>query len=114
MVLEKGEKVHVISHRHFEHDLRRHFVGEVVSCTDQLVRVKGYTFVYDQARGEFAKKAIARIRIISLIDALNIINVIPAETDLNSVTYCMDRNSRLVVTDGNAFTLDINEFSTNR
>lgn len=34
MILEPGEKVHVIVGRNFEADLRRHFVGEVVAAAE--------------------------------------------------------------------------------
>ncbi len=114
MILEKGDKLHVISHRVFEDDLRRHFVGEVQESSDTVARVKGYTFVFDQSKCEYTKKSIPRIRIISLVDSLNIINLIPRETKLDSIVYCLDRNNRLIVTDSDAFTLDINEFGSNR
>ena len=114
MVLEKGDKLHVISHRFFENDVRRHFVGEVEACTDAVARIKGFTFVYDQGIGEFIKKSILRTRIISLVDGMNIINLIPRGVDIGSISYCLDQNRRLVVTDGDAFYLDINEFGPSR
>jgi hypothetical protein len=43
VVLEEGEKVHVIARRFFEDDLRRHFVGEVQAVTESAVRLEGTT-----------------------------------------------------------------------
>jgi hypothetical protein len=45
MVLTEGEKVHVITRRLFDNDLRRHFVGEVKAVSDVAVRLEGYAFV---------------------------------------------------------------------
>jgi len=41
MILEQGEKVHIIERRYFADDPRRHLIGKVAGCTEQSVRVKG-------------------------------------------------------------------------
>ena len=41
MVIDKGEKIHIVTRRNFEGDLRRHFVGEVVEVQDAAVRIEG-------------------------------------------------------------------------
>lgn len=50
-----------------------------------------------------------RTRIFGLGDAQLIVNVIPAEADLERTSYVV-RDGRLVVTDGGKFSLDVNEF----
>ncbi len=108
-VLEIGDKVHVMTRRQFPDDLRRHFAGTVQAVSDQLARVEGYVFVYHSGRNEYEKRGEKRLRILSLSDAGNIINVIPNEVEIDSLRYGMV-NNRLAITDGKSFALDINEF----
>ena len=42
MILEQGEKVHIVERRYFTDDVRRHLVGEVIQCTEQAIRLEGY------------------------------------------------------------------------
>lgn len=113
MILEQGEKVHIIERRYFADDLRRHLVGEVVGCTEQSVRVKGYIWVFDVANGRFVRKPEKRERILSLADRLTI-NVLPPEANLDTVKYVDTPQRGLVVTDETTFSLEITEFSTMR
>ena len=114
MILEPGTKLHVITRRTFEDDLRRHFAGEVMRATDMTAMIRGYTFVLSTTRNEFVRRPERRTRIMSLVDAGNIINVIPRDVDLESLAYIYGEDRRLMVTDGKDFRLDINEFSGNR
>ena len=110
MILEVGEKIHVMIRRRFENDLRRHFVGEITEVGENVVRVEGYTFVLDTVTKQYTRRPELRTRIISLTDSGNIINVIPAATKLEAVTYKMSEDNRLIVTDGEHLSLDVNEF----
>ncbi|HUV67871.1 MAG TPA: hypothetical protein VMW24_28535 [Sedimentisphaerales bacterium] len=114
MIIEPGEKIHIIVRRNFETDLRRHFVGEVVAAAECVVTVKGHAVVYDPARNQYEVKPDTRVRIVSLTDARNIINVIPRQTRIENTKYMLSTDNRLVVTDGESFTLDINEFGVSR
>ena len=111
MLLQAGEKVHVITRRCFDGDLRRHFVGQVVAAAESTVRVRGYTFVFYPGPNEYVRRPDLRERIISLSDAGNIINVIPQNVQLEELAYRPSEQNRLVVTDRKSFSLDINEFS---
>ena len=111
MLLKPGEKIHVITRRLFEGDLRRHFAGEIVAADDRAVRVKGYTFVFYPTRNEYVRRPDLRERIVVLADADNIINVIPENVNLEDLAYRPSEENRLVVTDHRSFYLDINEFS---
>ena len=110
MVLNIGEKVHIMVRRAFEGDIRRHFVGEIKEVGDNTVRVEGYAFIFDESSNEYVRKAEIRTRIFSLIDARVIINVIPSLTVIEKVDYRLSENNIMVATDGENFQLDINEF----
>ena len=64
MILEPGEKVHIIMRRNFENDPRRHFVGEIVEAGDQVAKVKGRAIVFDSANIQYEVKTDTRVRII--------------------------------------------------
>ena len=114
MLLVAGENIHVIVRRSFADDIRRHFLGEVVTLDENAVRVRGFTFVYDQNENSYVKRLDRRERIISLVDVGNIINVIPKTVELDDMNYCMSDQNRLVISDGKSYQLDINEFSAIR
>ena len=108
MILQPGEKLFVASRRNFEHDQRRHFVGEVVQCTEHVVRAVGYVFMMN-LNNRFEKKPEKRTQIFSLTDSRVIINVIPMDANPDQIEYITQAN-RLYLTDGHDFIYDINEF----
>lgn len=112
MPITSGDKVHIIERRLFDGDVRRHFVGLVEDAEGRAMRVKGYTFVYDASATTYVRSATQRTRIFPIGASGLIINVIPDEVDIEMVRY--DSGDRLVVTDGAAFSLDINEFGSRR
>lgn len=111
MLMHPGDKVHVVTRRLFENDVRRHFVGEIQAVAESAIRVKGFIFVFDKIKNEFHRHPEERIRIISLTDSDNIINIIPSEVNIEDVSYQISPENDLVVTDGKNFTLDMREFS---
>jgi len=114
MILKPGEKVHVIMRRNFATDLRRHFFGEVVAATECVVAVKGHAVVYNSGKNHYEIKPETGVRIISLTDAQNIINIIPRNAKIENTKYVLSADKRLIVTDGKNFILDINEFGISR
>lgn len=72
--------------------------------------MEGYVYVHDTGSNQYIRRSDKRIRIVSLADAGNIINVLPGDADLEHTKYAQSQEKRLVVTDGKTFTLDINEF----
>jgi hypothetical protein len=42
-----GEKVHVMTRRLHEHDVRRHFAGECTKVAGGTMRVEGYSYTLD-------------------------------------------------------------------
>lgn len=114
MVLEPEDKIHVITRRNFEDDLRRHFAGQVLAVGETSVRAEGFVFVLDPNTNTFVRRKNKRIRIVSLTDAGNLINVLPASTQLEQLAYQISQEGRLIVTDGVGFQMDINEFGRER
>ena len=113
MVLDVGEKIHVMERRRFESDLRRHFLGVVEAVGALSIRATGYAFVYDPGSSTYIRMTEQRTRLIPLGAAGVIINVLPPESALEEARY-EEEHGRLVVTDGSAFKLDINEFGRHR
>jgi hypothetical protein len=113
MILEPGEKLHIVERRFFSDDVQRHVVGEVLACTEQVVRLQGYIWVFDVTDGRFIRKPEKRERIIPLHGRLTI-NVIPRDVDPSMVKYVADPQRGLQVTAGQGFCLDISEFGVKR
>jgi hypothetical protein len=109
-LIKKGEVLHIITRRQFDNDARRHFLGRVVDSTKGLVRVEGYAFVYHSGDNRFHKHVECRTRLFDAGDSNHIVNVLPEALDLDRVHYDLDENRHLVITDGQGFELDINEF----
>ena len=57
MILQKGEKVHVIHRRHYEKDLHRHFIGVVDAYEQGVARVTGHVYTVDSVKFSFLKRA---------------------------------------------------------
>lgn len=113
-MLSKGEKVFVITRRLFEGDRIRLFVGEVQVAVDMAMKVRGYVFVHDDFTNEIVRREDIRTRIISLVDAINIIMVIPKEVTLENVQYEINNMNERVITDKDAFSLNLNEFGASK
>jgi hypothetical protein len=110
-VLQIGENVHIITRRLFPQDVRRHFAGEILAITNDLIRVEGYAFIYESSKDEYEKRPKKRTRVFSMSGAGHIVIVLPKSVQLDALHY-RSINRRLVLTDGADFTLDINEFGS--
>ena len=108
-VIERGDKLHIITRRMFPDDVRRHLVGEVTASAGVVVEIQGYSFVFSSGRNEYRRRPELRTRICSLGDAGLIVSKLPRNVDLGSLEYRIV-DERLVVTDMAGFSLDINEF----
>ena len=110
MLIVPGDKVHVIERRMFESDIRRHFIGTVDHVDQAAMGATGYSFVYDPGSLTFVRRAEPRIRIIPLAASGFIINLLAESADVAGAYYTTDDQNHLIVTDGDNFSLDINEF----
>jgi hypothetical protein len=111
MILDVGEKVHIIERRYFAEDISRHLVGEIIKSSDNAIRVKAYVWVLDVMKG-FIRKPEARERVLYPSDR-STINIIPKEVNLDEVKYVISPEG-VIVTDGKKFRLDIKEFGSKR
>jgi hypothetical protein len=114
MIVSKGEKLHIVYRRHFDSEMRRHFIGEIIEAKDAVVRLKGNAIIYDNSKNAYAKKPETRTTIIDLAASGYIVNIIDIDVDINELHYVYDNNKRLILTDDKNFSLDINEFGLNR
>ena len=114
MLVGSGDKVHVVERRLFDGDVRRHFLGIVEAANDVAMRVSGFSFVYDPGSTNFVRRSDSRVRIIPLVGSAHIINVLPTAASLPEARYQTDDHDHLVLTDGETFSLDINEFGPHR
>ena len=109
MILQPGEKVHVVERRSFDTDIRRHFVGEVEHVDISAFRATGYAFVYDVGSTTWVRLPERRTRLVPIGAKGFLINIVPRSTNIEAVEYTEFEN-KLVATDGADFRLDINEF----
>jgi len=110
MILQKGEKIHVIHRRHFDKDPHRHFIGIVDECENGLARVTGHIYTVDTVKYEFFRRSEMRTRIVALASGDVIINIVPPSVDLEKVTYKQEKKS-VRVTDGSDWHMDISDFA---
>lgn len=108
MILRKGEKIHVIHRRLLEKESHRHFVGIVEDYRDGLARVSGYVYTVDRVRFIFIRRPEKRTRIISLLSGDLLVNVLPADVNLEKIVYRQEKDA-VRVTDGSGWHLDLSE-----
>ena len=108
-VISVGEKLHIMTRRLFEADIRRHFAGEVTAVAADLIEVTGYTFIFNAGTTNYVKLPELRTRVFSPGQAGLIVNKIPRDVVVSNLDY-RHINRRLTFTDGKSFALDVNEF----
>lgn len=112
-IIKVGEKLHIIERRYFESDPRRHFIGEVLSVAHDMIRIRGRVWIYDTVKNRFVEKPEVRERAM-ILGERHIVNVLPADLDINELVYETTDASVLIVTNHKGYTLDVNEFGHNR
>lgn len=109
-IIAIGEKIHVITRRLFKEDVRRHFAGSVTATSGPLIRVEGYSFIFNPVTLDYVFRPEFRTRVFGIGDSNEIINIIPKNSIIERLRYEL-LDGRLVVTDGTAVSLDINEYN---
>jgi hypothetical protein len=110
MVLQTGEKIHIIHRRQFEKDPHRHFVGVVDAYENGIARVTGNIFTVDLVKFSFFRRPEQRTRIIGLGSGDVLVNVLPPSVDLAKIVYKQEKKS-VRVTDGSEWYLDISDLA---
>lgn len=109
-MLEQGERVYVVLHRLFDGDKTRQFAGEILEASDTVMKVQGYTFVHDSFTNAIVRRDDIRTRIISMVDAANIIMIIPKEVIIENVQFDINSRNQHVITDKASFAMNLSEF----
>ena len=110
MILQKGEKIHVIHRRILEKEPHRHFLGIVDDYENGVARVTGHVFAVDEVKAVFFRRPELRTRIISLVTGDVLVNILPPSVDLEKVVYKQEQKS-LRVTDGGDWHMDISDLA---
>ncbi|HEY1852285.1 MAG TPA: hypothetical protein VGG60_14775 [Candidatus Binataceae bacterium] len=107
--LSDGDRVLIIDRKLFKDDNTRFFVGVIEEYDAVAVRVRGYPFhlsPYEISGAE--RHGEERVRILSMT-AGDLIYVLPREMDTAKVHLRRSPKS-LMLTDGEAFTVDLSEW----
>ena len=110
MILNKGEKIHVVHRRHFEKDVHRHFVGVVEEYEAGVARATGHVFTVDHATYAYVRRPEQRTRLIAVASGDLLVNILPPSVDLEKIIYKQEKKS-VRVTDGTDWHLDLSEFT---
>jgi len=86
-MIEVGENVHMIAHRRFEGDLRRHFAGEVMVSEGGVARVEGYFYGYDPIHSQFVRKPGKRTSVFQVAESGWVVNRIPKNVTIDALVY---------------------------
>ncbi|MFT5658483.1 MAG: hypothetical protein ACI9KN_001764 [Gammaproteobacteria bacterium] len=112
MIIEIGEKIHIMYRALYESSTRRHFLGEVQAVEGAACRLEGFVFVYDKKSAEFVRKSDKRVTVIDISESGYIVNIIDKKVNLDNVSYKYMPGAGLVATDDTGFSLNINEFGS--
>jgi len=110
MILQPGEKLHVIHRRKMDREPHRHFVGVVEAYENGVARVTGNVYTVDTVKSAFFRRPDKRTRILAISSGDLIVNVLPAEVNLDKIVYKLEKKA-VRVTDGSDWYLDISELA---
>jgi hypothetical protein len=110
MILQQGEKVHIIHRRHYEKDHHRHFIGVVDGYEQGVARVTGHVYTVDPVKFTFVKREESRTRLVSITSGDVLVNIIPKNVSLDKIVYKQVRKA-VRVTDGSDWHLDLSEYT---
>jgi hypothetical protein len=110
MILQPGEKLHVIHRRKMDREPHRHFVGVVEAYENGVARVTGNVYTVDTVKSAFFRRPDKRTRILAIGSGDLIVNVLPAEVNLDKIVYKLEKKA-VRVTDGSNWYLDISELA---
>jgi hypothetical protein len=108
MILQPGEKVHIIHRRLIDKEAHRHFVGVVEGYESGIARVTGHIYAVDRTKFLFIRRPEPRTRIVALSSGDLLVNVLPESVDLEKIVY-KQQKSAVRVTDGSDWYMDLSE-----
>jgi hypothetical protein len=107
--LRDGDRVLIIDRKLFKEDNTRLFVGAVEEYDENAIRVRGFPFhlsPYEISGAE--RHGEERVRVVSM-GAGDLIYLLPRELDISKVQLRRSPKS-LMLTDGDAMSLDLSEW----
>lgn len=107
-LLDVGAKVLVCHRRLFPEDQPRFFVGRVDGCENGVAKVTGITWTRDVSHG-FHRKKDLRTKLISLHAGTIILYELPREVEVESLSLLQLSASKIALTDGEKFEMDLSE-----
>lgn len=110
MLLDAGDTILVSHRRMFQHDEARFFVGSVVACDHELLKLKGFTFVRDLASGKVVRKEELRVKLLSLASQGYIFYQLVGDIDVSNLHIDAEAGDE-VLTDGNRVLMNLAERS---
>lgn len=110
MLLQPGEKIHVIHRRRLEKEPHRHFIGVVEAYENGVARVIGHVWTVDRVKFTFVKRPETRTRLVPVSSGDLIVNILPPAVNLENIVYKQEKKS-VRVTDGSDWFLDLSEFA---
>jgi len=108
-VVKPGDKLLACHRRLFESDEPRFFAGEVLSSSDWLIKLRGYSHFRNLNTGHFDRKGEMRTKILSVSGAY-ILYELPGEVSVESLQV-VSEGTKVMLRDGKAFSLDLTEYS---
>ena len=91
--IQVGDKLHIITRRRFENDIRRHFVGEVTAISDGLQEIRGFAFVFSAGVNEYRRRPEPRTRLFSVAQDGFIVTKIPPDSVIATLNYMLLENT---------------------
>ena len=83
MILDHGDIVLLSNRRMFQHDEARYFLGRIIACERELLKVEGFSFVRDLGSGHVIRKPEKRVKVLSLASAGYIVYQLDSDIDVD-------------------------------
>jgi len=110
MLLDQGEKVHVMHHSFSDKPSGRTLIGTVELCEAGVVRIRGHIYTVDPTLGFPTRQPEAVTRFISLVNGDHVVTPLPATTVLENIIYRQDTQG-LWLTDGTQWGVHLSTLS---
>ena len=110
MILDVGDTVLVSHRRMYQHDEARFFVGQVVACDRELVKLEGYSFVRDLSTGAVIRKNEKRIKLLSIASPGYIFYQLMGDIEISEVNV-KNETGDLFLVDGERTLMNLAEHS---
>ena len=110
MILDVGDTVLVSHRRMYQHDEARFFVGQVVACDRELVKLEGYSFVRDLSTGQVIRKNEKRIKLLSIASPGYIFYQLMGDIEISAVNV-RNETGELFLVEGERILMNLAERS---